>query len=58
MKDFIKIFLLTIFFSVVILFINYTFFTDNRSYIEEKYIDPVITEAISSAKEETILPYT
>ena len=42
MRDFFKLITFTIFFSVVIFLVNYTFFTEGTEYIEEKYIDPVI----------------
>lgn len=54
MKDFIKIVLLTILFSVVIFLVNYFFFTDTKTYIEEKYIEPSIDlEEKNSAIEQT-----
>ena len=42
MRDFFKLIIFTIFFSVVIFLVNYIFFTEEIEYIEEKYIDPVI----------------
>ncbi|MDD3646679.1 MAG: hypothetical protein PHH06_04725 [Candidatus Gracilibacteria bacterium] len=44
LKDLMKFVLLTIFFSIVIFIINYTFFTSKELIIEENYIDPVSTE--------------
>ena len=49
MRDFLKLVTFTIFFTVVIFWVNYFFFASETEYIEEKYIDPVI-----EIKEETV----
>lgn len=43
-RDIVKLILLTIFFSIVISIINYTFFTSPETHIEENYIEPVNSE--------------
>lgn len=42
LKDFLKLFILTIFFTIVVFFLKTTIFTDKKDYIEEKYLEPTI----------------
>jgi hypothetical protein len=53
-KDFLKLFILTVFFTIVVFLIKTTIFTDEKTIIEEKYIEPTVNLNVDKKQVSTL----